>query len=128
MNFYSRDDNSGDIEVQFSMRFFEFLRAFARVDVLQSLDSWNENYTFKGISNNFAILNEEFREWLESEAGPYLRQRVTQGFVDAVIDYNKRMYLSERRDQLKAAAIGMHINVQWYMSKTDALTMKLKFG
>lgn len=128
MNYYSRDDDSGDIEVQFSMKFFEFCRAFARVDLLQSLDSWKESCQLKGISNNYIVLNEDFREWLEGEAGSYLRQRVIQGFVDACIDYNKRMYLSDRKDQLKAAVVGNDINVKWYMSKTDALTMKLKFG
>lgn len=112
MQFISHDDETGIDEVEFSMPLVPFTLRFGDSGIIAKLPSFAKDATVSGISDHLILLHDDFREWVEHEAGSYLASRVRQALLNSWSAFNRNY--------------PMH--VVWYMSKTDAALMRLKFG
>ena len=131
MNFHSFGDESGDDEIMFSMNFVVFMNTFSELSNSTG-HLVGQDFTISKRVDYIEFLKDEFREWLCSEAGVYLKSRVAQSMIHAVRAYNSEQ--DEYSKRLKMLGQSVHMisgactNVSWYMNKVDATVMKLKFA
>jgi len=126
MQFFNIGDDSGDIEVQFSMRLFEFLNRFGDINAIDHNYNMTSRFRFNPMSDHMILIGPELKEFISKEAGGYLAQRVRQSLVNACRTFNDQMNALE--NQHKPNINPANTIVSWYMSQTDATLMKLRFG
>ncbi len=129
ISFHDRNDDSGDHQVYFCTSLFDFTTTFCGYDrTMRVIPNWMlASGQIRPLSDHLDMLNDDFRQWIVTEAGHYLAQRIRQALVYAAHNHNKSLE-AFKKDPLNTKANPSKTVVTWYMSKPDAILMKLRWG